>query len=100
MSKNTKHTNKMQKHYRRFVVNNEGSYEVTKKRSGLKDTYIIGENKVAYKWHFSPSSSNVVKYKHSDLNRMSRVLGVEAEWDEYKNENTIYMHGLIEDLTK
>ena len=91
MSKNTKHTYKMQTHFRKFVVITGGEYTETCRRSGIKDTYIIGKNKVSHKWHSSPSSSNVVKYKHSDLNRMSRTLGIESEWHTYKKDNTICM---------
>lgn len=91
MSKNTKHTNKMRKHYRKFVEKCGGTYIIIGKRSGMKDIYIIGPKKRSHKWHSSPSTSNVVNCKNSDLNRMSRELGVETEWRDYKNENTISM---------
>jgi len=91
MSKNRKHTDKMQKHWRKCVEQTEGEINTVQTGSGTKDQYIVGNKKCSYVWHSSPSTSNVVKYKMSDLNRMSRQLGINKEWGDYKNENTIYM---------
>jgi hypothetical protein len=91
MSKNTKHTSKMKKHYRKFIEKCDGEFKIIKGRGGTKDQYTVGSYKCSHKWHSSPSSSNVVKFKISDLNRLSRELGVEKQWQDYKDENTIYM---------
>ena len=88
----------MQKHIDKCVVQSGGKCKEVKKRSGLKVIYQVGDNERSLKWHASPSSSNVVKYRTSDLNRLSRELGIEKEWEDYKNENTIsFIGNLIED---
>lgn len=91
----------MQKHIEKCVVQSGGECNEVKKRSGVKVFYRVGDNERFIKWHSSPSSSKVVKYRTSDLNRLSRELGIEKEWNDYKNKNSISFTGsLIGDLFK
>lgn len=101
MPNNVKHVKKMRKHFNGFVYDNGVERNTIKNKSNIKDTYRIGDKEVMYNWHYTYSSGNIVTYIRSDLKKMSYKLGINEEWREYINENTISMHcGLIGDLMK
>ena len=91
MPKNLKHLDKMRDEFRNRVVFNGGYYITVRSKYGIKDTYIVENRRVSIMWHSTPSAGNVLKFRRSDLNRLSRKLGIDEDWKQYSNENTIHM---------